>query len=237
MIESIAILVAAKEPDNVVNETINNLISDQQVMATTDGLFRIFTVLSTAASLSLYFFKYLFGFLFQIIVYIVSPFIWIIQFCWHQFITKPFDLLLYVLHMLYPVLMFCFAAICCGIFIGGCAGFAAEAFSSILITATWGPQPKPAPEEEELLLEQPPQEEEETVPTFNSHIDSRSSSISSKGKEPFNSHWRDSFSSSSSIPSSHPALIRRMKLSSTEDEERPKMKSRTNSWEWEEEDF
>ncbi|KAG1148584.1 hypothetical protein G6F37_002521 [Rhizopus arrhizus] len=46
--------------------------------------------------------------------------------------------------------MFCLAAVFCGLFIGGCAGFAAEAVSSIMITATWGPQPKQKKEQEEV---------------------------------------------------------------------------------------
>ncbi|KAF7724630.1 hypothetical protein EC973_000874 [Apophysomyces ossiformis] len=34
------------------------------------------------------------------------------------------------------------AAVCCGVVIGSCAGFAAEAFSSLLISATWGAEKK-----------------------------------------------------------------------------------------------
>jgi hypothetical protein len=146
VITTCLVIEAVTTATAVDEETINTLIKSSpivdshKVMATTDGLLRIFTVLSTAGSLAIYFFKYLFGFIFQIVIYAVSPFLWIIKFSWHQLVTKPFDLLVYTLHVLYPVLMFFLAAICCGVFIGGCAGFAAEAFSSILISATWGPQ-------------------------------------------------------------------------------------------------
>lgn len=271
-------------PETVVNETLNSLLGEsssivdsKKVMATTDGIFRIFTVLNTAISLSLYFFKYLFGFIFRIVTYIISPFFWIIKFCWNQFVSKPFDLLLYVLHVLYPVLMFCLAAICCGVFIGGCAGFAAEAFSSILISATWGPQPLRIKQEEELddqeqlppnkntmkeFTETEDEEEEEEPfhqkqqqPKKTKPLSSRSSSISSffssvtpKGKEPLKRPFIDQWSSatsfshtpqhptsSSSSSSINPVFIRRMKLSST-NEDRPKIKSRTNSWEWDEDE-
>ncbi|KAI8647847.1 hypothetical protein BD408DRAFT_332977, partial [Parasitella parasitica] len=107
--------------------------------------------------------------------------------------------------------MFCTAAVCCGVFIGGCAGFAAEAFSSILITATWGPQAIKGVEQEEnvelvegLAKEDGEKEKEPLIPRVES--------------------WRDSLSISST--SSSPVLIRRMKLSSTD---------RKDSWEWDEE--
>ncbi|KAI7849396.1 hypothetical protein BDC45DRAFT_520675 [Circinella umbellata] len=41
-----------------------------------------------------------------------------------------------------PVVSFILVAIGCGLLIGGCAGFAVEAFSSMLLSATWGKQTK-----------------------------------------------------------------------------------------------
>ncbi|CEP16378.1 hypothetical protein [Parasitella parasitica] len=144
----------ASEVNAILNDTIANLAGggdSSKVAATTDGLMHIFTALSTAANLSLFFFKYLIGFIVTIAMYLLSPMLWLFSACWHQFVTKPLDLFLYVLHVLYPVIMFCTAAVCCGLFIGGCAGFAAEAFSSILINATWGPQAVKGVEREESL--------------------------------------------------------------------------------------
>ncbi|KAI9254480.1 hypothetical protein BDA99DRAFT_518514 [Phascolomyces articulosus] len=50
----------------------------------------------------------------------------------------------------YPVVSFILAAIGCGLLIGFCAGFAVEAFSSMLLSATWGkPKPTLTTEEQE----------------------------------------------------------------------------------------
>ncbi|KAI9480770.1 MAG: hypothetical protein EXX96DRAFT_192679 [Benjaminiella poitrasii] len=238
----------------------------KKIAVTMDGLLHMFTVLSTATSLSALFLKYIFNFLIQSITYTCSPFVWVLAFCWRQFITKPFNLLLYLIHVFYPVIMFCIAAMCCGIFIGGCAGFAAEAFSSILISATWGPQPPPSSQQEkkkELALftnENELEEEEEEVESiiYSSFDRSKNDSVQSlstffgttkkkKGKElllqqpPITriENWRESLNNNGSSSSSSnlhpltrsaspPALIRRMKLSSTT--------SSRNSWGWDDDE-
>ncbi|KAK4512235.1 Protein kinase [Mucor velutinosus] len=243
----------ASEVSSLINDTIVNLAGgdSSKVAATTDGFMHIFTALSTAASLSIFFFKYLIGFIIKITMYMLSPILWLLGTCWHQFVTKPLDLLLHVLRVLYPLIMFCVAAICCGVFIGGCAGFAAEAFSSILISATWGPQATKEVEheedielvegldaKEEGLTDGSEDEQEENMYNhdkpfsfFGSTTPATSSSSTTtprhrKGKEPLLPRvesWRDSLSTSST--SSSPVLIRRMKLSSTD---------RKSSWEWDE---
>lgn len=229
----------ASEVNSIINDTIVNLAGgdSSKVAATTDGLMHIFTALSTAASLSIFFFKYLIGFIIRITMYLISPLIWLSSTCWHQFVTKPLNLFLHVLNVLYPVIMFCVAAICCGIFIGGCAGFAAEAFSSILISATWGPQPNKEIEQEQSIelvdrneeLTDESDIEEEVQENIYSHDKPPNffgSTKSKKGKEPLIPRvesWRDSLSTTST--SSSPVLIRRMKLST---------KDRKNSWEWDE---
>ncbi|KAG2210611.1 hypothetical protein INT46_005287 [Mucor plumbeus] len=229
----------ASEVNSIINDTIVNLAGgdSSKVAATTDGLMHIFTALSTAASLSIFFFKYLIGFMIRITMYSVSPLIWLSSACWHQFVTKPLDLFLHVVNILYPVIMFCVAAICCGIFIGGCAGFAAEAFSSILISATWGPQSHKGTEQEQTvelvdrnegLTDESDVEEEEQENIYNHDKPPNffGSTKSEKGKEPLIPRvesWRDSLSTSST--SSSPVLIRRKKLST---------KDRKNSWEWDE---
>ncbi|GAN11510.1 hypothetical protein MAM1_0643d11073 [Mucor ambiguus] len=243
----------ASEVNSMINDTIVSLAGgdSSKVTATADGFMHIFTALSTAASLSIFFFKYLIGFIVKITMYMLSPILWLSSTCWHQFVTKPLDLFLHVLHVLYPVIMFCVAAICCGMFIGGCAGFAAEALSSILISATWGPQATKEIEHEEdvdLIEGSSTKEEgltdgsadEQEEDTYNhdkpsSFFGSTAPATSStstttprnrKGKEPLIPRvesWRDSLSAPSS--SSSPVLIRRMKLSST---------GRKSSWEWDE---
>ncbi|KAL7310674.1 hypothetical protein PS15m_010145 [Mucor circinelloides] len=240
----------ASEVNSIINDTIVNLAGgdSSKVTATADGFMQIFTALSTAASLSIFFFKYLIGFIIKCTMYMLSPLLWLSSICWHQFVTKPLDLFLHVLHVLYPVIMFCVAAICCGMFIGGCAGFAAEAFSSILISATWGPQASKEIEHEENveLIEGPDaqnegltdgseDEQEENIynhdkpPNFFGSTATSSASTpprNRKGKEPLIPRvesWRDSLSTSSTASS--PVLIRRMKLSSTDTK---------SNWDWDE---
>ncbi|KAL9539866.1 hypothetical protein MBANPS3_010017 [Mucor bainieri] len=242
----------ASEVNSMINDTLlvhlaaGGSQDSSKVAATADGFMHIFTALSTAASLSIFFFKYLIGFIINITMYMLSPILWLSSTCWHQFVTKPLDLFLHVLHVLYPVIMFCVAAICCGVFIGGCAGFAAEAFSSILISATWGPQEatKETEHEEDVALiqgldakgeeEASEDEQDEQIYSHDKPSNFFGGSASSaaavprsrKGKEPLIPRvesWRDSLSTSSA--SSSPVLIRRMKLSST---------GRKSSWEWDE---
>lgn len=118
-------------------------------------LLQLFSSLGRAIQLAFTFFKSMFSFFMTCISTACFPFLWIARNLWSQFVVKPFDLFMHVVQFLYPVILFCFAAVCCGLFIGGCAGFAAEACSSLLISATWGPQPSPAVthEEEELVIE------------------------------------------------------------------------------------
>ncbi|KAI7905028.1 uncharacterized protein BX663DRAFT_308355 [Cokeromyces recurvatus] len=234
---------------NVTSSSSLDATDEASKKITTDGLLHIFNVLSTAASLSFWFFKHFFSFFIQIITFICSPFVWIFSACWYQFVTKPFHLLSYILHVFYPVILFCIAAMCCGIFIGGCAGFAAEAFSSILISATWGQQKqKQQVQEEKNFINNDDEMIKEDV--YSSFVHSKNNSIQSlstffgtssitkkkKGKEPLKAtrieNWDDSLSSSYSPSIKHtssPTLIRRMKLSSI-------ASSTRNSWEWDDDD-
>jgi hypothetical protein len=72
----------------------------------------------------------------------LRPFIWLTQLIWRHLILTPYALLVQAIYIMYPVLLFCGAACICGLVIGGCSGFAAEALSSALINATWGKQPR-----------------------------------------------------------------------------------------------
>ncbi|KAI8353284.1 hypothetical protein EDC96DRAFT_447290 [Choanephora cucurbitarum] len=129
--------------------------------------------------------------------------------------------------------MFCLAAVGCGLFIGGCAGFASEALSTLLITTTWGPQPIP----KQIIVEE--QEEDIRPRRQFEHRPSSSSSTTSvwdnkpffskkQGKEPLRvEDWQESLSRPRSA--SPPVLIRRMKMSSIH-------KPKSSSWDWEDDD-
>lgn len=67
------------------------------------------------------------------IYYACSPGRWM----WHA-ITWILLHIAAMLHDIYPVLVYLLIVIGCGALIGGCAGFAVEAFSAMLLSATWG---------------------------------------------------------------------------------------------------
>lgn len=219
---------------DLIQETVATLPVEQHQQ---QQLVQIFTSLIGAIKLSFSFFHSFFYFIYKCTVTILSPILWITTNLWSSFITKPFQLFMHLAHILYPVIVFCIAAVCCGLFIGGCAGFAAEAFSSILISATWGPPVKQVvQEEEEVVLEGSVEEEEEEEVPMHHHDNASSThhttdSISSffgqrkKEKEPLLQKpkvevWRDS------IDTSPPVLIRRKKLSS----------DKKNGWDWDEDE-
>ncbi|KAI9275616.1 hypothetical protein BDA99DRAFT_495964 [Phascolomyces articulosus] len=95
-------------------------------------------ILLSAGSLAFSFFRLVGNVLFSIITTLLLPFYYVLAFCWRNIVTRPFTLLMNIGHALYPVAMFCLAAVCCGTLIGGCAGFAAEAIASFTISTTWG---------------------------------------------------------------------------------------------------
>lgn len=196
-----------------------------------------------AIKLSCSFFKSLFFLVYKCMTTVLSPIMWLTNNLWAGFVAKPYHLFMHVARVLYPVTLFCAAAIFCGLFIGGCAGFAAEAFSSILISATWGPQPKVIEEEGLLLVEDDDvKRPEETDEEEDEHIikSSKSSSIwensssffgvhqhKKKEKEPLVQKpkvelWRESI-----VDSPPPVMIRRMKLSSSH---------KKSGWDWDDED-
>ncbi|CAO3612475.1 unnamed protein product [Cunninghamella blakesleeana] len=81
---------------------------------------------------------------------LLYPFYLLISF----FILRPLWFIIHVCQILYPVFIYLFAAVVIGLIIGLCAGFTSEALSTIIINATWGPQPN------EKLLTYPEEEEE-----------------------------------------------------------------------------
>lgn len=204
---------------------------------------QILNTIFGAIKLTFSFFKSLFIVFYKCMATVLSPIMWLTSNLWSSFVAKPYYLFMHVARTLYPITLFCLAAICCGLFIGGCAGFAAEAFSSILISATWGPQPKVI--EEELVLmehdsetrpeETDEEEEEEAIikSSANSSIWENSSSFfgvhqsKKKEKEPLVQKpkvelWRESITDSPP-----PVTIRRMKLSSPH---------KRSGWDWDEDE-
>lgn len=185
----------------------------------TDQLLSILNLFKTAFILTFTFFKAISILAFKFTSIVLTPFLWIFQLSWSILVLKPLDLFLYVNRTLYPITMFCLAAVFCGLFIGGCAGFAAEAVSSIMITATWGPQPKQKKEQEEV------EEDESEMASIDrqSEIEEPDESVQSSSSSLF----RGKESITTARQQSTPVLIRRMKLSST---------NRKNSWDWEEDE-
>jgi hypothetical protein len=182
-------------------------------------------------------------------MFLLSPLIYLLGFLWREVVIKPYTLAAHVAHLLYPVTLFCLAAVFCGAVIGGFAGFAAEACSSLIISATWGPEAleqnkkKRKEQVKEVIDAVDPdaqdddddndEEEEEEYDLFH-HFEVQDTG---KGKEPMRprmSSWRDSFTSSTSTSKPSPSLIRRMKMSSTTSNKEDERKS---SWEWEDDDF
>lgn len=236
---SVLHIVTANKNDipSLLNDTLNQLIPDNiNTAASTDKIVHIITALSTAVSLSISFLKYLFGCVIYIIQYMLTPFSYLFSTMWSLLVMKPFALFLHVMHTLYPVLVFCAAAIGCGVFIGGCAGFAAEAFSNLLIAATWGPQPKEKDTrgQDELVYtadtaSEHPVDSEDDEPNQSPFFSSKKSK-KALGKEPMIPRTSNSHCSSRS--SSPPVIIRKIKLSPMD----ITTGRRKNSWQWDEEE-
>ncbi|KAI9308210.1 hypothetical protein BJ944DRAFT_227929 [Cunninghamella echinulata] len=66
------------------------------------------------------------------------PFIWLTQWLWQQLVITPYHMAIDTTTILYPIFIYCAAACFCGVLIGGCSGFAAEAIITMFINATWG---------------------------------------------------------------------------------------------------
>lgn len=198
---------------------INELTKTEQFHA-------ILKSLKAAFFISFHFFKIIFSFIFTFTRLFTRPIYWILNFTWTYLIRKPLALFSYANSTLYPIILFCLAAAACGLFIGGCAGFASEAFSSVVITATWGPQSKKSTkQEDELVTESLDTKEEDEKKEMKMNRWDPGSLYHKFNKE----HWKESVTTASRL--SPPVLIRRMRLSST-----PIRKTRKNSWNWDEDE-
>lgn len=121
-----------KEQTGAVQDERSNNVARDVLISFGETTFYI------AASLILVSIRYLLLGTYKLLSFILNPAVWLLHWLWITFIVQPFQLALHVARVLYPVAMFCLAAVVCGTVIGGCAGFAAEAISAFAISATWG---------------------------------------------------------------------------------------------------
>ncbi|KAI8993558.1 hypothetical protein BDB01DRAFT_832353 [Pilobolus umbonatus] len=162
---------------------------------------------------------------------LISPFLYIFSVLWHVFVKIPFTYFMHVIEVVYPVLLFCLAAIVCGVVIGGFAGFAAEAMSALLISATWGTH---SPKKEVMVEEEESEDDadgidEDDTSSFNTHSESSRNEEHKKNEtEPMRAEkWHDLFSPAGDTP----VLIHRMRMTSDAGQRR-----RDAGWDWDEDD-
>ncbi|KAI8377462.1 uncharacterized protein BYT42DRAFT_614146 [Radiomyces spectabilis] len=134
MLLSVAV-IASSFLYNVVSATVESPVLD---VTTIYNQQLMMDIMAKAASIASSFFSLFFRILYTVGSWIVWPLFCLMRGLWQSFIVKPVAWSMHLFYTFYPVIMFCFAAVACGLIIGGFAGFAAEAFSSILIAATWG---------------------------------------------------------------------------------------------------
>ncbi|SAM01030.1 hypothetical protein [Absidia glauca] len=77
----------------------------------------------------------------KLLLMVLRTILWPVYMMARYFIVPPVVFLYQVCRGLYPIAVFLSMAVICGVIIGCCAGFTAEALSSFFINATWGPQP------------------------------------------------------------------------------------------------
>ncbi|ORZ13173.1 hypothetical protein BCR42DRAFT_419331 [Absidia repens] len=140
----------------------------------------------------------------------ILPFLWMTRWLWRHLILTPWTMAVHATHIMYPVLIYCGAACLCGLIIGGCSGFAAEAMSSAVINATWG---KPTSIDKQQLLEAEDEAEEddtETIfsqDTYDNNADETDSMYWRQASQhsPASSIYRFSISSDPFMTSSRPS--------------------------------
>ncbi|CDH57183.1 predicted protein [Lichtheimia corymbifera JMRC:FSU:9682] len=117
----------------------NTTASEDELTSTTTTTGEKTTaVLFVAASLAWMTFRAIGIGVYMIISWMTWPVLFVLGLVWRILIVRPWELFVSFIHVIYPVALFCFAAVLCGTIIGGCAGFAAEAIAWFSITATWG---------------------------------------------------------------------------------------------------
>ncbi|KAJ8655386.1 hypothetical protein O0I10_008878 [Lichtheimia ornata] len=115
----------------------NTTAPEDELTSTTSGE-KTTAVLFVAASLAWMTFRTIGIGVYMVISWMTWPVLFVLGLVWRILIVRPWELFVSFIHVVYPVALFCFAAVLCGTIIGGCAGFAAEAIAWFSITATWG---------------------------------------------------------------------------------------------------
>ncbi|KAI8148813.1 hypothetical protein BJV82DRAFT_589752 [Fennellomyces sp. T-0311] len=178
-------------------------------------------ILLSAGSLAWSFFRLVWSGIYSVICILLLPVYYILSFFWQNLVARPFALFLHITHALYPVAMYCLAAVCCGTVIGGCAGFAAEAVSTFTIRTTWG---RPDKRRAAPAIQRPPRyDDDDDTASYISEVSSQWDPTyfgehQNKGKErAVVDSWRQS--------------LEPMYMSSTRDDEEP-----LDDWAWDDED-
>ena len=119
------------------NATIAHTINSMAAAPTTELGQQIEVTLSIVFLVIGVMFSFMKG-TYSVLLWILWPLITICRMLYQVFISGPYRVVAHIMHVLYPVATFCFAAACFGLLIGGFAGIASEALSTFFITITWG---------------------------------------------------------------------------------------------------
>ncbi|KAI8582773.1 hypothetical protein K450DRAFT_226838 [Umbelopsis ramanniana AG] len=119
------------------NATIAHTINSMAAAPTTELGQQIEIVLSITFLVIGVMFSFIKG-TYSVLLWMLWPVITICRMLYQVFISGPYRVVAHIMHVLYPVATFCFAAACFGLLIGGFAGIASEAISSFFIAITWG---------------------------------------------------------------------------------------------------
>ncbi|CAO3690604.1 unnamed protein product [Umbelopsis ramanniana] len=119
------------------NATIAHTINSMTAAPTTELGQQIEVTLSIVFLVIGVMFSFMKG-TYSVLLWILWPLITICRMLYQVFISGPYRVVAHIMHVLYPVATFCFAAACFGLLIGGFAGIASEALSSFFIAITWG---------------------------------------------------------------------------------------------------
>lgn len=147
-------LFSNAEDDNITSTTlVSNTTTKEDLTSATTGE-KATAVLFVAASLAWMTFRAIGIGIYMLISWMTWPVLFVLGLVWRILIVRPWELFVSFIHVVYPVALFCFAAVLCGTIIGGCAGFAAEAIAWFTITATWGRSSASIPKQHRIQAEE-----------------------------------------------------------------------------------
>ncbi|KAI7876715.1 hypothetical protein K492DRAFT_172333 [Lichtheimia hyalospora FSU 10163] len=135
----LALFSHADDTNNTAHPTlVSNTAAQEELTSTTTTGEKTTAVLLVAASLAWMMFRAIGIGVYMVISWTTWPVLFVLGLVWRILIVRPWELFVSFIHVVYPVALFCLAAVLCGTVIGACAGFAAEAIAWFSITATWG---------------------------------------------------------------------------------------------------